>query len=365
LVVDDDVIVLRLLKINLQSNGYNVITATNGKEALEIVNSEYDIDLILLDIMMPEMNGFQVCTIIREKYSIYELPIMFVSAKFQINDIIEGFDMGGNDYVLKPYDFKELHARTKTLVRLRTLTKANEALKRVRELTTKFHAMTIHDLKNPLTTIFLRSDIVENQLPKDSQLIEHLISIKKMSKLMLSLITDFEEMSKIESGYLSIIKNRVCLNKLTLKIIDDNYPNAKKKEQEIRFKSCPIDNVNVFADESMLARVIDNLLSNAIKYSPANSPIDIIIEKIVNLNDKVTIKFIVKDYGQGLSKEDLKYVFHKFHKLSAKPTAGESSSGLGLSIAKELIELNNGRIWVESKQNIGSSFIFELPEFNY
>jgi len=174
------------------------------------------------------------------------------------------------------------------------------------------------------------------------------------------MISDFEELCKIDSGKIAIIKNKICLNKLTLKIIDDNLPHAESKEQELRFKPGPADSVNIFSDESMITRVIDNLISNAIKFSPVKSSIDIIIEK----NNSEKIKFTVKDYGEGLSENDLKNVFNQFQKLSAKPTGGESSSGLGLSIAKELIELNNGRIWVESKKNQGCSFIFELPEFN-
>ncbi len=360
LAVDDEPTMLRLLKINLSKNGFEVVTASDGGEALRILEKDPDFDIALLDVMMPNMNGFQTCRAIREKYSLYQLPVMFVTAKFQVRDIVEGFDIGANDYIVKPFDAKELIARVKTLVKLKKLTAANEALRKAREMSEQFHLMTVHDLKNPLTSIIIRSEFLEKQLDKNSQLFEHASAIKKAAKVMVELLEDFIEMSKIESGKLVLNKTKVDVNKLIMEIIDENLSAAEEKNQSLKFSPGPAGRTYVFGDPQRIREIVDNLVSNAIKYSPLGKPIEIKV-KIVEDDGNQSVEISVKDEGQGLTEEDIKNVFSKFKKLSAKPTGKESSTGLGLSIAKELTEAHGGKIWVESQYGEGSVFYVRLP----
>jgi len=361
LVVDDELTLLRLLKINLKKNGFDVKTANDGKEALDILENNPDFDLVLLDVMMPDITGFHVCRIIREKYSLYELPVMFVSAKFQVHDIIEGFEIGANDYILKPFDSNELLARSKTLIKLKKLTKANQQLQELQELSENFHMMTIHDLKNPLTSIIIRSEFMEEKFKENKEIIEHTKAIKKSSNYMVKLINEFVEMGKIQIGKLSLRKEKINLNKVVMDSINENLELANAKRQELRFSPGPNDQCFILADSIRIKEVVDNLVSNAIKYSPYDRPIDINVELISDGIKPKFVQFSIKDYGQGLTEQDQKNIFNKFQRLSTKPTGNETSTGLGLSITKELIELHNGSIWVESQLEEGSTFYFKIP----
>jgi len=360
LVVDDEITLQRLLKINLSKQGHSVKTVGSGKEALEEIEKNPNYDLVLLDVMMPEMSGYQVCRKLREKYSLYELPIMFVTAKFQVQDIIEGFDLGANDYILKPFEYKELSARSQTLINLKRLTQANQKLKEFTNLTKQFYEMTIHDLKNPLTSILIRSDFLQKQLQSEPNLLEHINSISKMTKVMVSLIQEFEEITQIESGRTPVLRQKVSINKIISEAIERNKSNSIRKNQKINFNSLDNECQYIFADEEKILRVVDNLLSNAIKFSPENEQIFINIE--INEQDQNHPNVIVKikDNGPGLTEEDKKNVFKRFQKLSARPTGGESSSGLGLFIAKEFINMHNGKIGVNSNYGEGAEFYFEI-----
>jgi len=361
LVVDDEITLQRLLKINLSKQGFYVKTVGSGQEALNIIEQDPDYDLVLLDVMMPEMSGYQVCRKLREKFTLYELPIMFVTAKFQVHDILEGFDLGANDYILKPFEFKELSARTKTLVNLKRLTKANELLTQFNSLSKQFHEMTIHDLKNPLTSILIRSEFLEKQLENNPSLLEHIKAINKMSKVMVELIQNFEEIIRLEAGKQPIAREKVSINNIINNVIENNKPNLERKNQTINFTPLDSEFQYVYVDEEKITRVLDNLVSNAIKFSYEKGLIEINID--VDSKDEKYPKIIVKvkDYGPGLTDEDKKLVFNKFQKLSARPTGGESSSGLGLYITKEFVKMNGGTIGVNSIHGEGAEFYFDLP----
>lgn len=361
LVVDDELTLLRLLNINLKKHGYDVSLANGGKKALDILEKDSDFDLILLDVMMPDITGYQVCRIIREKYSLYELPVMFVTAKYQVHDIIEGLDIGANDYILKPFDSNELIARSNTLVKLKKLTKANEQLQDLQKLSENFHMMTIHDLKNPLTSIIIRSEFIEHKFSDNPEILELTGAISKSSNYMVKLINEYVEMGKIQIGKLSLRKEKINLNIIVMDSINENLDLAKAKNQELRFSPGPNDKCKIMADSIRIKEVVDNLLSNAIKYSPYNKPIDLNIDIIEVEHNAKFVQFSIKDYGQGLSKDDLIIIFDKFQRLSSKPTGNETSTGLGLSIAKELIELHKGKLWVESELEEGSTFYFKIP----
>lgn len=361
LAVDDQPITMKLIKKYLTTESYEIVPALNGEEALAKIE-QYNFDLIILDVMMPKMNGFDVCRAVRQKFSLFELPIIFLTAKNQLDDLIKGFDAGANDYLTKPFERNELITRAKTLIKLRKLTHSNKILQEAIDLKNKILSMAIHDLKNPLTSIIALSDLIYNDIDKDNSHRELLSTISTSADIMLALINDLLEAAKIDSGNISLSKELVDVNSIAETVINNNLQKAKNKNQEITFYPVLDLDYKLYADKNRLTQIFDNLLSNAIKFSPIGKPIvfKIIIAESRSKNG-IFIRVEIQDSGPGFSSEDKEKMFNRYQKLSAKPTAGESSTGLGLSIVKELVAMHNGRVWAESIPNQGATFFVELP----
>ncbi len=360
LVVDDDPMMTKLISNYLNYRNYDSIESHNGKEALEIIAETPEIDLVILDILMPEFSGYEVSRKIREAYSLYEMPVLMLTAKNEIEDIIEGFESGANDYLAKPFDMKELLARVKTLVKLKRLTKANTILQQANEMKDSVLQMTIHDLRNPITVIQGMANLLKAELSEDSELNEYVKLMLESSGLMMNLVEELIETAKIESGKLGIKKSNFNLNKVALNVIENHRAHAERKQQKLLFNTtdelCLIN-----SDPVRIREIIDNLISNAIKFSPKGKNIKVKISAFMNGKDNKFSRIEVEDDGPGLADEDKRHVFKKFQRLSAKPTAGESSTGLGLSIVKQLVEILDGRIWVESEYGSGAKFVAEFP----
>jgi len=364
LVVDDEPFIAQLINNYLTIQNYNIKTCYNSIEALKIIELEPEYDLIILDIMMPKMSGLEVARILRQKYSLFELPLLFITARNQVIDMIEGFEAGANDYLSKPFDGNELLARVKTLIKLKKLTKANLILQEAIEIKNQFINMTIHDLRNPLSVIQGLTTMMRQEIKEDSENAQLMDLVLESSSLMLRLVNELLEAVKIESGKLFLKKEVLNLNVICNEVVDKNRYRASQKGQNLVFSASDIDRCFINADNIRIHEAIDNLLNNAIKYSPLNSNIWInITPKKYDNKDYVRIE--IKDEGPGLSEDDKQKIFGKFQRLSAQPTGGESSTGLGLSIVKELVELHDGRIWAESKMGDGSIFIIELPVSDY
>jgi signal transduction histidine kinase len=357
LVVDDEPYIVKLIHNYLIGPDFEIFTAGNGIEALDQVERIEYLDLVILDIMMPHLTGYEVCRAIREQYSLFELPVLVLTAKSRSADLVEAFDAGANDYLRKPFEVSELRARTKTLTRLKRLTSANDILQEAIELKNQFIEMTIHDLKNPLNVVSGMAQLMKMELDENSEHHEYLGLIEDSSALMLNLVNELLNAARIESGKLSLKKEDRSILKLLDQALEKNLPNAIKKEQKINFNADIDETFMVPFDILRMLEVIDNLISNAIKYSPKGNEIDV---SIVH-NTPTTVQIIVKDYGPGLTEEDKTKIFGKFQRLSAQPTGDESSTGLGLSIVKQLVDLHEGNIWVESTYGEGAAFIVELP----
>jgi two-component system, sensor histidine kinase and response regulator len=356
LVVDDQISTVMLIQKHLETLNFDVSAAYNGKQAVELFDKDNNpFDLVILDIMMPYLNGYEVCRILREKYSLYQLPILFLTAKSSIYDMMTGFDVGGNDYLAKPFDSKELLSRSKNLIKLKRLTESNKVLKQAIELKTSLHQMTVHDLKNPLSSIKTLSSLILQETDAESQHFKYLNMIIDTSNNMFNLVNDFLEMDKLESGNVHLSKEVIDMDFLVKVVVNSNIENAVSKKQTVRFIPNDTENRYVFADPTRIREVIDNLVGNAIKYTPLGG--SILIEIVYN---ETNIVLKVKDSGPGLTDEDQIKLFTKFSKLSAKPTGEEKSSGLGLAISKQLVELHDGKIWAENNPDQGACFCMEL-----
>lgn len=365
LIVDDDEFILNLIIKNLSAHNFSLTTAINGFEALDYLEAKgNNYDLVILDIMMPKLSGYDVARKIREQYSLFELPILMVTAKNKITDIVKGFELGANDYIAKPFNNSELLARTKTLARLRKLTISNNVLNSALELKNQFINMTIHDLRNPLSVINGVIDLLKTEVDFNDEQVELVELIETSNSLMLNLVNELLETAKIESGKITLVKKMIDMNNAIEQSISKFVSNAKNKGQTIKFQKNFAFDVNIFADSLRLQQILDNLISNAIKYSPIGETITISVNCNENQSNFKYVRVSVKDNGPGLTDFDLQRVFGSFQKLSAQPTGGESSSGLGLAIVKQLVQLHDGKIWVETETGQGASFIFEIPAYN-
>jgi signal transduction histidine kinase len=348
LVVDDNEMNRDMLSRRLKREGYTVTIAEDGYQALEMIK-QTKFDLILLDIMMPGISGFEMMPIIRQTRSLAELPIIMATAKDQSEDIVEGLRLGANDYVTKPIDFPVLLARINIQLQLKNLS----------QLKDEFLRIASHDLKNPLSTILMSAHIVRDKVtpgtPMTEQFHNMLAFIVRRGEEMQRIVRDFLDFQAMEDGKLSLEVAPTNLNDIADEAIQMNNDYAISKEISLLSEldsTLPMLNI----DRARLSQVTQNMLGNAIKFSPKGA-VTVVRTKI---QDGSAI-LEVKDSGPGLSEDDLKKVFAKYARLSNKPTGGESSSGLGLAICKQMVDLHGGNIGVYNNDDRGATFWFSIP----
>lgn len=361
LIVDDTPANIDVLRDTLKPQGYKISVATNGEQALKISEKLLP-DLILLDVMMPRMNGFEVCAHLKQNPLTVNIPIIFITAKTEPEDISKGFNVGGVDYISKPIRREEVCARVKTHLKLsystRKLKEVNSSLQEINEQKNRFMGMVAHDLRTPLGAMLSFLDmIIQNE---DSHLSDgDLDEIHKLMyaacQEMLSLVNDVLDISVVEKGSLNLDLQLAELSEIIEKRIKINRFKAEEKGMKLS-TSCS-GKVNAYVDGNRLAQVIDNLLGNAIKFSPPGTTVDI------DLKEKNNFAMIsVKDEGPGLTEADVHKIFTEAGKLSAKPTAGEKCTGLGLAIVKKIIEAHSGYLEVSNAPNKGAVFNVCVPK---
>ncbi len=367
LIVDDQIENLQIIGNILKVYDLKKAIATNGYEALEISRRIYP-DLILLDIMMPEIDGLQVCRKLKENPLTRHIPIIFLTAKTQEEDIVAGFEAGGVDYITKPFKTSELLSRVKTHLDLKlqkdTITEQNEFLKNLIKEKNELMAIAAHDLKNPLQVMVGFAKIIEERC--NSLNAEDVIDIAKdirtSGESMFRIITDLLDLNAAEENKVQFNIELVDLNELIIELIDQYRLKTEEKRIKIFFEA-EQKNIYIESDPARLLQVLDNLLSNAIKFSPFDRNIYISSNIINENNENSRIRFQIQDEGPGIAPEDMDILFVKFARLRNRPTNNETSTRLGLSIVKKFLELMNGRVWCESEFGFGAKFIFELPQY--
>ncbi len=371
LIVDDTAENINVLIRVFERTDYQISFAPNGKKALELISMEMP-DLILLDIMMPEMDGFEVCKTIKANPETREIPIIFITAKDDTEDIIKGFSMGAVDYIVKPFRAEEVCTRVQTQIknqafqrelilkniRLMEMDKEvrdkNQRLESLNELKDKFIGIAAHDLRNPLSSIKGFSEMLQEDDLSAEDRKEFVDMIYSISENMFALLNDLLDINLIESGKLNLVLQNSNLGELTKKQISINRTIANKKNIKIKF--IDLGCVDSEFDYDRISQVLNNFLNNAIKFSPRETTLRV---KLSHLNDFNKVEVI--DEGPGILQEEQKKLFGEFQKLSPRPTAGETSTGLGLAIAKKIIIAHKGFIGVKSETGHGSNFFFTLP----
>lgn len=391
LIADDEQVNLQVLQNQLILEGYEVITVSNGEDVMEQVQTQA-IDLLILDIMMPKMSGFEVCQQLREQYTLSELPILMLTAKNQVKDIITAFEVGANDYLTKPCDRRELIARVKTLIELGNLNKQlshmNHLLEeKVKERTTELQATNqelsvandklvkmaasrqvllaniSHELGTPVTLIQgffqgIQEGIITADQPQYLEMVYHKV------RILNRLITDLSDLSTLESGNVILNQQSINLSDWIELIYDkielDVMQGARKF---IRPKGLPeqiLKGYHCEVDMERMDQVFTNLVWNAIKHTSEIDGQISINSWIEETSNKVVIE--IQDNGIGIDAEKLPFIFERFYKANTSSAQDDQrSTGLGLAISHEIIQAHNGQIEVKSMKDKGSSFYVILP----
>ncbi|ETR74006.1 MAG: Response regulator receiver sensor signal transduction histidine kinase [Candidatus Magnetoglobus multicellularis str. Araruama] len=351
LMVDDAYQNIQILGRLLRSEGYLLSFSLSGEKALEMVESE-PFDLILLDIMMPGISGYDVCEEIKKKPAFKDTPVIFISASTELKSIVKGFKLGAVDYITKPFQPDELLARVQTHLELKFM---REQLIQTIATKDKIFSIIAHDIKNPLGAIFSTCDLLIDQfnifdMTKILSFIKNIkISVVNLTKLLENLL----DWARAQSGNL---KNRPESIQLS-QIIQDTFLllDQQAKPKRIQLLSTVDDSITIYIDSNIISTVLRNIISNAIKYTPHEGQITV-QSKTIDQHEEICIS----DTGTGITPERIKTLF-QITETSMPGTDGETGTGLGLVICKEFIEKSNGRIWVESEVGKGSHFKFTVP----
>jgi signal transduction histidine kinase len=355
LVVDDISKNLQVVGTMLRNEGYEVMPAGSGAQALDRVRVRLP-DLILLDLMMPEMDGLEVCQRLKTDPATGQIPIIFLTASNEMEHLMKGFQAGAVDYITKPFNAPELLARVRTHLELKH---ARQRLREMNEEKNEFMGIAAHDLRNPLSAIKGYSEMMieDAQALQHRELEENGRRVLETAARMAEMVQNLLDANRIERGEMQLHLARTDLAAAVAAVLETQRPRAATKQQTLHWQN-DAGAVLVLADSFVLAQVIENLVSNAVKYSPLGKNIFVRLKKPAQGG-----RVEVQDEGPGLSAEDQKKLFGKFARLTAKPTGGEHSTGLGLSIVKKMVEAMNGKVWCESDPGHGATFIVEFPTF--
>ena len=362
LVVDDDRLNVRILGGILKSEGYVLADANSGERALEVY-AEFRPHLVLLDVIMPGIDGLETCRQLRKTYGEKAATVIFITAKSDSDDIVEGLAAGGADYLPKPFKPKEVLARIRSHLQNQLLSERQhhlvEQLARADAAKNRFLGMAAHDLRNPLSSIrglseFLRDGVVGTLTPDQLDLVT---TIHGTSQAMLEMVNDLLDVATIESGELKLTVKPHDLANLITRSVDLTNIEAARKNTRVVFAPPALPPV-IGIDAAKMKQVIDNLLSNGVKYSPAGSTITVVMNPA---HAPGTLSFAVQDQGPGIPDNERDKLFKDFGRLSAQPTGGEKSTGLGLAICRKIVEAHRGTIVAENLPGRGCEFRVTLP----
>jgi len=352
LVVDDQSTNLKIIGDILGDFGFEIALASSGDEALVRLQHS-QVDLILLDVLMPGKDGFEVCRIIRNHPKWSDVPVIFLSAADDKDLIVQALEVGGVDYITKPFNKAELVSRVRTQVALKL---ARDRLRQLAEDKDELLGILAHDLKNHLGGMKMSAEILYDRARKhsDARLEQMAGNICTSTHQMLAFVQEFLANSAADRDHI-LQSEPIWLHQVTSTAVQDYLEAARRKN--ITLEHSGVAEVPVSGDRKALDQVLDNLLSNAIKFSMPGTTIRVTVR---------STKFggascVVQDEGLGFSEEDKIHMFRRYRRLSARPTAGEPSTGLGLSIVKKLMDDMGGSIHCESRQGHGATFIINLP----
>ncbi len=388
MVIDDMKENLTLMNNTLLSEGYDVRIFSNPLLALKSLSETVIFpDLILLDINMPQMNGYDVCKIIKEIEDLRVIPIIFLSALDDKFDKVKGFESGAVDYITKPFAIEELLLRVKTHIEIRELQKKLKESNRILEqkviertielekeleekkkavyeaekankIKTQFLANMSHEMRTPLNGIMGMTEILEMSEPTEQQM-DYIKSMKEAENILLKIIEDILDIAKIESGKIEIGNHIFDIKKSIESVVDLNNYNAVKKGIKLKSRIDKDIPDIVSGDETFFKRILINVIGNAVKFTKKGE-VNLETKKVYENDREIEIKITVQDTGIGMNDETKKKIFHPFVQGDMTFTKEYQGTGLGLVITKKLLDLMNGEIYFISEEGKGSTFFISI-----
>lgn len=361
LVVDDVQTNVLLLKALLGKEGYGILVANNGQEALEVIRNENP-DLILLDVMMPGMDGFEVAERLKSEEFRCEIPIIFLTALDDTQSIVNGFKLGAGDFISKPFRKEELMVRIKHQLSLvaarRIIEEKNEELRKTIAGRDKMYSVIAHDLRSPMASMKMLLNTIMMSVEKDKidpDIFDMLEMSNKTSEEVFSLLDNLLKWTKSQLGKLTVIPQKLDISGLADGVVE--VMNSVAEVKHIKLIRTDHESFFVYVDIEMIKSVLRNLISNAVKFSNPDSEIKVGIKAE---DGKVIVS--VTDSGKGIKKEDQHKLLKDSTHFTTYGTNSEEGSGLGLLLCRDFARKNGGELWFESEENLGSVFSFSLPQ---
>lgn len=361
LVVDDVQTNVLLLKALLGKEGYGILVANNGQEALEVIRNENP-DLILLDVMMPGMDGFEVAERLKSEEFRCEIPIIFLTALDDTQSIVNGFKLGVGDFISKPFRKEELMVRIKHQLSLvaarRIIEEKNEELRKTIAGRDKMYSVIAHDLRSPMASMKMLLNTIMMSVEKDKidpDIFDMLEMSNKTSEEVFSLLDNLLKWTKSQLGKLTVIPQKLDISGLADGVVE--VMNSVAEVKHIKLIRTDHESFFVYVDIEMIKSILRNLISNAVKFSNPDSEIKVGIKAE---DEKVIVS--VTDSGKGIKKEDQHKLLKDSTHFTTYGTNSEEGSGLGLLLCRDFARKNGGELWFESEENLGSVFSFSLPQ---
>ncbi len=357
LVVDDEPVNRQLLE-QVFHKEFEIAQARHGREAIDILTGQA-VDIVLLDVMMPEINGLEVVRFMRTTPELQATPVVLISAASDTQDIVRGLRMGANDYITKPIDVEVVRARVHTQMQIKRLIDENqrtiEELREAQAIREKFFQIATHDLRNPLSNIRMIEYLLREQLEHDENFLPILDNLLLTVNSMQAVLEDFLSTAALQSGKVDLQLRCLSMEEVLWSIAMQYNTRAMNKGLSIEI---PHTEGYILADPARIMQILGNLMSNAIKYSPHGTVIRFWSER----RDNGMVRINVADEGAGVPEDERDLLFTEFGRTSTRPTGDESSTGLGLWIVQHLVTLQNGDYGAYFPEEGGSVFWVELPQ---
>ena len=360
LAVDDEQLNLELLRFILERNAFEFKGTNDDDYFFELLEQRLP-DLILLDVIMPRIEGFELCEKLKSFARYRDIPVIFLTGKVNVKDKVKGFEVGGVDYVTKPFNEQELIARIQTHIELRRaknqIEQQAENLRQSNALKDRMFSIIGHDLRSPLSAAKLKMDFIMRGIidPKSDDFVDGTVfELLKTMDEALNLLQNLLGWAKSESDQIQVIPENLDL----ADIVEQTFRLLKlgSEHKKIELINCIPANTFVHADLNTTKTVLRNLLSNAIKFTPVDGQI-----KVNGLVEDERIFIEVQDNGQGISNEDITKILNPNEHFSKLGTEKEPGTGLGLVLCQNFVKKNGGTLKIKSSLGKGSTFYFDLP----
>jgi signal transduction histidine kinase len=358
LVVDDSFQNTEVLSTLLSSRGHSVRVANGGHEALRLARQSPP-DLVLLDVNMPDLDGFAVCRTLRETWGSAQMPVVFLSAAQDPINKLKAFESGAVDFVTKPFHFEEVLARVDTHLELKRRTmeleRANQRLQQVEESRRRFITALVHDIKNPLTPMLKNTEwLLEQPFAEgEGEQAEVLRDLHVASNHLYRMVVSLLDVAK--SGERALVAHKV---RAPLRPWVDEALTLTRMQLRLQPErlAVTVSEGDAMFDPALLARVLQNLIDNALKYAPRAHPIQVTVTR-----GQQVLELIVEDRGTGVRAEDRERIFDAWTRLDDVGPLARSSHGIGLAFCRQAVEAHGGTIHVEDAQPHGARFVVRLP----